>query len=87
MRTRITSKAWFGPRTSFGWGWRPTSWEGWLTTAVFLVLVAVSILIWPHAVLISTAALVVLLVIVLLLTGDSPGGQIGGPPHRNDSSL
>ena len=31
------SKLWF-KRKRYGWGWTPSSWEGWLTIAIFLVL-------------------------------------------------
>jgi hypothetical protein len=30
--------AWFG-RKKYGWGWGPTSWQGWLILAVYVVLV------------------------------------------------
>ena len=29
-------RGWFGPKT-YGWGATPTSWEGWLATAVMVV--------------------------------------------------
>jgi hypothetical protein len=31
------SKPWFKPRT-FGYGWSPAGWQGWLVTALWLVL-------------------------------------------------
>lgn len=31
-------KLWF-KRKLYGWGWTPSSWEGWLITLVYLVLV------------------------------------------------
>jgi hypothetical protein len=41
---RITSTAWFGPKQITGWGWTPTSWQGWaLTFAWTVVVVAVSL--------------------------------------------
>jgi uncharacterized membrane protein YhaH (DUF805 family) len=30
-------KIWF-KRKSYGWGWYPSSWEGWLVLAVYIVL-------------------------------------------------
>jgi hypothetical protein len=86
MRTRITSKAWFGPKKYLGWGWRPTSWEGWLTTAVFVALLVVGIVIWPHSRLVLIATLLVLYGVVVLLTGDPPGGprQRSNAPTNTD---
>ena len=36
MRTRVTKKAWFGPKGLVGWGWNIVSWEGGLVTFLFL---------------------------------------------------
>lgn len=39
---RITKKAWFGSR-KVGWGLSPSSWEGWLATLVFIVLLLLDV--------------------------------------------
>lgn len=36
----IPNKLWF-KRKTYGWGWAPATWEGWLVLAIYLVLVAV----------------------------------------------
>jgi hypothetical protein len=38
MRTRVTKKAWSGPKGLVGWGWNIVSWEGGLVTLLFLGL-------------------------------------------------
>ena len=40
--TRITKKAWFTKRI-LGWGYRPSSLEGWMVTIVVLAAVFASI--------------------------------------------
>ena len=75
MRTRVTKKAWFGPKRQVGWGWSVASWEGRITSAVFIVLVVGSALALHGTT--RTASLIGLLVafvVVVLLTGDPPGG-------------
>ena len=74
MRTRVTRKAWFGPKQILGWGWTPVSWEGWLVTTVFLGLIPLSVALWPGmGGGFAVAVLVGLLLVVTLLTGDPPG--------------
>jgi hypothetical protein len=75
MRTRVTRKPWFGPKLHRGWGWRAASWEGRLTSAVFVVLVVAAALIWHgSARAVALIALLAMYFAVLLLTGDPPGG-------------
>ncbi len=38
----MTSKKWFVPR-SYGWGFEPTTWQGWLTVVIFIGLVFASL--------------------------------------------
>ncbi len=74
MPLRVTKKPWFGPRQTLGWGWTPVSWEGWLVTGVFLVLIPVSVTLWPGVEAeIAVAVLIGLLLAITLLTGDPPG--------------
>lgn len=67
-------KAWFGPR-GFGWGWEPTSWEGWVSSVA-----VVSIALWPvsgNDVAMEAAKAVAvcgLLLVLCLMKGTSPGG-------------
>lgn len=34
----MTKKLWFKAKT-YGWGWTPCSWEGWLVTGVYVALI------------------------------------------------
>jgi peptidoglycan/LPS O-acetylase OafA/YrhL len=34
----MAKKIWF-KRRYYGWGWRPVSWEGWLTLGIYLMLI------------------------------------------------
>ncbi|MGH9123828.1 MAG: hypothetical protein ACRDZ8_03750 [Acidimicrobiales bacterium] len=73
--SRVTSKAWFGPKKYLGWGWAPSGWEGWAATALFVVLAigALSALRGAAKYIVFVAILAVFGV-VLVLTGDPPGG-------------
>ena len=74
MPMRVTEKAWFGPKRTLGWGWTPVSWEGWLSIGLFLILIPVSVALWPGiGGGIAVAVLVGALLVVTLLTGDPPG--------------
>ena len=73
---RVGTKVWFGPRRFGGWGWSPVTWEGWVTSLVFIVGVLVSLFVLEDSsraagLLLSTG----LLIVVCLLKGTSPGGR------------
>ena len=73
----ITRKAWFGPRR-FGWGWTPVSWEGWLTSLVFVAaIVLAGSLLSSAARTVAIVVLIVALLAVSLLTGGLPGSAFG----------
>lgn len=73
---RITNKPWFGPKKYIGWGWRITSWQGFVILMVFIGFL-ISDLVYSRrgfmgivgAILISIA-----FVYVALITGGPPGG-------------
>lgn len=72
---RVTSKAWFGPKKYLGWGWAPSSWEGWAATALFVVLaIAALSALSGAAKYIAFVAVLAVFGVVLVLTGDPPGG-------------
>jgi hypothetical protein len=74
MAMRVTKKAWFGPKRYLGWGWTPTSWEGWLVIGVFVVLFLPTVIVLQGAVhVVAVTVLVGALLAVCLLTGDPPG--------------
>ena len=66
---------WFGPKKYFGWGWTPVrEVAGWLAIGVSLVLITVSVILWPGVA--GVIAMTVpegALLAVSLLTGDPPG--------------
>ncbi len=75
MRTRVTKKPWFGPKQHLGWGWRVASWEGRLTSAVFLALmVAAALTLHASARVVALVVLLSVYLVVVVLTGDPPGG-------------
>ena len=71
VRTRVTKKAWFGPKRLIGWGWSIARWEGRLVTAVVLGLALAAHFVW-HSI-VAVVALLILYGVVILLTGDPPG--------------
>lgn len=72
---RVTTRAWFGPKKYLGWGWAPQAWQGWVTTAVFLVLaIADMSLISGTGRYVGLVVVLVAFAVVLVLTGDPPGG-------------
>lgn len=81
MNTPVTSKPWFNPRR-FGFGWRPVTWQGWVTSGAFVALVigVTRVTGNPAAIATSVALLVGLLALVCYLTGGKPG------PARPDNS-
>jgi hypothetical protein len=73
---RLTKEPWFGPKQSVGWGWRPTTWQGWLVTLVLVVFLSVVLHSLGRSVLSLAIAvgLIGAFVVVALLTGGKPGG-------------
>jgi len=71
----IRKHPWFGPKQTFGWGWTPVGWEGWLVTGFFLaVTIAASVLFGPSAItLYVTVAAVGALIAICWLAGTPPG--------------
>jgi hypothetical protein len=82
MRTtpRIGTKLWFGPKRAGGWGWSPVSVEGWLVTAVAIMMVIAPIpfldddaVAWWYWTLAGVS--VVGILAISYLKGTSPGGR------------
>jgi uncharacterized membrane protein YhaH (DUF805 family) len=40
QKENLNKKIWF-KRRPYGWGWRPVSWQGWLTVFVYLLLIII----------------------------------------------
>ena len=71
---RITNKPWFGKKY-FGWGLRPVSWEGWLVTVAFLIIIIVDAILFKKSATTIVVFLIgiVVFITVVILTGDKPG--------------
>ena len=78
---RLTKKAWFGPRKYFGWGWTPTSWEGWVTILVYIVTVVWTLDTFPESSI--SIYVVIILTAILLLIAFLTGDKRGGPNWHN----
>jgi len=78
MATRLTKTAWFGPRR-YGWGWSPSSWQGWVVTIAFVVVSRVVLSLWPKRAAVAMVGLVAAFLGVVLVTGDPPGSRQGQP--------
>jgi hypothetical protein len=81
---RLTSTAWFGPKRRAGWGWTPTSWQGWAFTLIWTVVVVVITIALVEAgqvlaMFVFEALALAAMLAVTLVTGDPPGGPGLGP--------
>ena len=72
---RMTRTPWFGPkRRMIGWGWTPTSWQGFVVLIVFLILMLGSVLLWHGwGAGIAVPLLIAALLGTAVVTGDPPG--------------
>ena len=69
---------WF-KRKVYGWGWMPCSWEGWVVTLGFVILlipVMTRMIDWTDK-LLSLAILVIILIGICYKTGEKPRWQWG----------
>ena len=81
-------KLWF-KRKRFGWGWYPSTWEGWLVTGGYLVLVLLIASMAKrtyHAwtILLPVLFLTVILIAVAYYKGETPRWQWGRDKSRGD---
>ena len=78
MKTR-----WF-KRKAYGWGWTPSTWQGWSVTAIYaLVLVKLFIAIGRRSSSLSDALIGFIMItmffkLVSMLIGESPAVAVGG---------
>lgn len=69
----ITKKPWF-KRKTYGWGWTPSTWQGWAVLALYLFgAVKGFVSVFAPGFLLLTAALIA----VCYLTGEKPRWQWG----------
>jgi hypothetical protein len=70
---------WFKAKT-YGWGWCPCKWQGWIITLIFILLVSsASILIKEKPILfaVSLSILTLILLIICMLKGEKPRWRWG----------
>lgn len=77
---------WF-KRKTYGWGWTPATWQGWLVLALFLVLELLNAWRLAHlnypteqfvvVYVVETLLLVTVLLVVVYCTGEKPRWQWG----------
>ena len=70
---RITKESWFGNK-HIGWGLSPITWQGWIVTLIFLLIIIMDIL-YVHRILISIIIIIMAIVgfyLTLILTSDLP---------------
>lgn len=65
---------WFGPKRWLGWGWTPTTWEGWAVTCVSIVVFTVAATTHTLAGAILAIVDLVAFFVVIALAGTKPGG-------------
>jgi uncharacterized membrane protein YhaH (DUF805 family) len=80
---------WFKAKT-FGWGWTPATWQGWLILLVYIISIAVSAILFLRpkptpsgwTCYISTIAIATaILIAVCIKTGEKPTWRWG--KHKN----
>lgn len=78
----MTKKLWFRAKT-YGWGWAPCSWEGWLVLAFFILMI-----IWsvskaeinsesPLYIFVRVFLIVAILIFICYKKGEKPGWRWG----------
>ncbi len=73
----MSREYWFGPKTGFGWGLTPITWQGWAVTLLFIGAILMLPMLGrsvPKLPIIVGASLLYGLVVVL--TGTKPGGGL-----------
>lgn len=79
--TRKTDRYWF-PAKRYGWGWGPpTTWQGWLVTSIWLVVILLgAIRLLPNrplAFAVLTLAMGLVLILTCWITGEPPAWRWG----------
>lgn len=83
---------WFRNKT-YGWGWYPASWQGWVVLAVFILMLLVnalglittpeptpSMLVWFF---VREIVLIALVIVICYRTGEKPRWQWGKTPKAD----
>ncbi len=89
-----SKRIWF-KRKTYGWGWTPATWQGWLVTGVYLALISLLVLSREKAIPgnpdsgtnflvfgIPFIALTALFIFVAYKTGEKPKWQWGLPKDK-----
>lgn len=86
-------KLWF-KRKTYGWGWTPTTWQGWgITIGYIVVMIAVGFFLDPDthsdSVWIFSGAVVIFTILFIYIaykTGEKPRWQWGGREEHTDDN-
>ena len=80
MENKNTEKEIWFKRKTYGWGWTPATWQGWVVTLVYVVLIASAVVDLDHESF-KNILLIVLATIVLIRIcykkGQKPRWQWG----------
>lgn len=79
IRTVMKKQLWF-KRKTYGWGWVPVTWQGWLVILVWAGIFALTILGFDHEWLKNTVLaliLVIMLIGICVVKGEKPRWQWG----------
>lgn len=69
---------WFR-RRRYGYGWTPCTWQGWLSLAVFLIVVIGGVSVWHSTVgsIVTVAVAGVVFIGLCIVKGERPGWRWG----------
>ncbi|HCC06166.1 TPA: hypothetical protein DEP94_02305 [Candidatus Nomurabacteria bacterium] len=80
----MTKKLWFRAKT-YGWGWTPSTWEGWLVTTVAILFIILDSLRIdknsediPYFFFIRMFLIISILLFICYKKGEKPGWRWGG---------
>lgn len=86
-------KLWF-VRKTYGWGWTPATWQGWLVILIFVGLMALNVLRIQNQLnsendiififIPQTFVLVFILLLITYATGETPRWQWGNKTTQKD---
>lgn len=79
----MSKKLWFKAKV-YGWGWTPSTWEGWLVTVTSIILIILSSLQLdkdskqiPYNFFIKISIIITVLIFICYKKGEKPGWKWG----------
>ncbi len=76
MEKTQKSRYWFKAR-NYGWGWTPSSWQGWLVVIIFIILESL-LATNTDIFIVGTFVLVGVLILICYKKGEKPRWRWGG---------